>query len=173
MFLDPEGDVARCDLVNENGRHEAGGEPGRSGGGGAPDSETLARVRARFDTTPAGRYYLTLFAEHSEESVRLTLADPLRLEQRARTLGDLMPGLAAFGDGDGGGFRLTPTLIAHARGIWQQWAAAGSPALRSAVDRELARNVNLETFSGLTFDEWLAALRVGTASDRIHVDGFD
>jgi hypothetical protein len=136
-------------------------------------SAVLAHARTRFGTTPAGRYYLTLFAEHSEEIVRLTLGDPLRLEQRARTLGDLMPGLRAFADGDGSGFRLKPATIANARGIWQQWAAAGSPALRNAVNRELTRTGNLETFSGLTFEQWFAALSVGTASDRILVDGFE
>jgi len=166
LFLSPYGEPSRlCEFPERNFA--------RGATAADTDSTVLAQVRTRFGTTPAGRYYLSLFAEHSEEIVRLTLTDPLRLEQRARTLGDLMPGLRAFANGDGSGFRLKPATIANARGIWQQWAAAGSPALRTAVSRELATTGNLETFSGLTFEQWFAALSVGTASDRIHVAGFE
>lgn len=148
-------------------------DPTRLRGSDSDDAGLMERVRTRFATTPAGRYYLTLFAEHSEEIVRLTLADPLRLEQRARVLGDLVPALRTFADGDGSGYRLTTATLADARAIWQQWAATGSPALRAAVDRELARTGNLQHFDGLTLEQWFVALTVGTATDRIHVDGFD
>lgn len=139
------------------------------------NGDVLAELRGLFSTTPAGRYYLQLFTEHADEIIQLTLSDPQLLEQRTRTLSDLLPGLTALVDSPAAGqqFRLKPEQIANARAVWEGWASAGSPALAAAVNNELARTDNLEQFTNMSFTDWFDAISVGDATEQIHDDGFE
>lgn len=142
--------------------------------GGAGDASTMARMQGLFATTEAGRYYLGLFRTHSDEIVRITLDDPVQFAQRWRTWQDLLPGFRALVDGDGGNERFTPERIAAARDVMEGWRDAGSPALRDAVDAELARLDDLEVFAGMTFAEWFASLTPGGgAGDVLFRDGYE
>ena len=135
----------------------------------------LADLRALFLTTPAGRYYLQLFAEHAREIIRLTLTDPALLIQRTRSLSDMVPGFTALVESPvmGEQYRFKPELIANARAVWQGWASAGSPALAAAVNNELARTNNLNQFTGMTFTQWFSAIRVGNATENLFDDSFE
>lgn len=154
------------------------GLPGRPARGSsailtADDADVIERVRERFATTPAGRYYLQLFEEHRGEIFDLTISNPQRFIERMRTLSDLMPGLVAFANGDGSALRLRTPILQSARAVWQDWALWGSPELRVAVNAELARTNNLGTFTNMNFEQWFGSLTVGTATDVIHRAGFE
>jgi hypothetical protein len=137
--------------------------------------DVLADMRNLFSSTSAGRYYLQLFAEHAPEIIYLTLSAPALLEQRTRTLSDLLPGMTALVQSPtlGGQYRFKPELIDNARAVLQGWADAGSPALAAAVNNELSRTNNFGQFTGMTFTEWFGALSVGTATQQVFADGFE
>ncbi|MBK8283819.1 MAG: hypothetical protein IPK97_02485 [Ahniella sp.] len=145
-------------------------EPSAPSGVGA---DLFAALRTRFNTTDAGRYYLGLWAEHGNEIVLLTLKDPRELAQRIRTLADFRQGLAAFVAGQGDQVRMTPEMLIQARRVFEGWRDRGSPALRAAAQAELTRLQNLTVFNDLTFDEWFAALTVGTSGATVFRDGFE
>jgi hypothetical protein len=140
---------------------------------GAGQAQLFADLRARFDTTAGGRYYLGLWAEHGDEIARLALSDPTQMASRVRALGDFLPGLAAFVVGEGSAHRMDADMIAAAREVWIGWRDRGSPALRATVTAELARTNQLAQFQGMTFDEWFAALQPGTADGRLFSNGFE
>lgn len=130
-------------------------------------------LRTRFDTTEAGRYYLALWAEHGDEIIWLTLKDPRELAQRIRTLADFRQGLAAFAAGQGSQVRMTPEMLVQARRVFEGWRDRGSPGLRAVAQAELTRLQNLTVFNDLTFDQWFAALTVGTSGATVFRDGFE
>jgi len=133
---------------------------------------TMAGLQQRFSTTEAGRYYLELFQQHSDEIMALTLASPEMLSERERTWHDLQLGFRALVDGNGASQRFTAENITAARAIMQSWAAAGSPQLQAAVNAELDRLDELNVFVGMNFDQWFAALTVG-GNDCIFGHGFE
>lgn len=147
------------------------GEAVFRGAGNTPNSsDVLQRSVQRFDSTPAGRYYADLARTHGAEIMALTVTDGARLQARLRTLADLLPGLAAFADGDGSGYILKPEMLESAREVWLGWAAAGSPELAAAVNFELARSNNLQDYANLDFEQWFAALQ---PAPPLFADGFE
>ena len=131
------------------------------------------RLRAHFDRSRAGRYYLELWGEHAAEIMDLTRDNPALYWQRATTFDSFAPALRALVEGRGDEYRFTPELVAQARAVWEGWAAAGSPALRADIESELQRLDHLDAFAGMTFDRWFAALSVGTAGTMGFADGFE
>jgi hypothetical protein len=132
----------------------------------------FAALRQRFTTTAAGRYYLALWASHGDEIASLALREPGQMAQRIRALADFAPGLQAFVNGAGFQHRLTPRMLAQARGVFEQWASSGSAELRAAANLELTRLDGFRDFEGLTFDQWFDALSVADAS-ALFGDGFE
>jgi len=132
-------------------------------------------LRQHFNASAAGRYYLDLWRLHANEIAAITRADPTLLQQRIATYLSFRPGLTALVEGRGGEYRMTPQLLTQARTVWQGWALAGSPALRADIENELSRLNDLNAFEGLTFDEWFAALSVGSAGaeEGVFSDGFE
>lgn len=145
----------------------------RGTGNNPSSSDVIRRAVQRFDSTPAGRYYSDLARTHGAEIMALTATDPTRLEQRLRTLADLLPGLSAFADGDGSAFRLKPEMLTSARAVWQGWAAAGSPELAAAVNLELTRSNDLQDYANLDFETWFAGLQAGPPPPPMFADGFE
>lgn len=137
------------------------------------DTALFASLRALFQTSAAGRYYLDLWAMHGAEITRITLSEPTELGQRVATLADFTPGLSALIEGNGEQFRMTPTMLQQARRVWEGWRDRGSPALRATMISELARLQNLSVYNNLSFDAWFAGLTVGSAGPQIFRDGFD
>jgi hypothetical protein len=140
----------------------------RGASDGAPDLSTA--LRARFATTPEGRYYLGLYERHGGEMAGLLLAQPDLLGERMLAFQQFMPVLAAFADGRGGSVVMTAPMLERARAFWQRWSDAGSPALRATIETELARTDGLRDFIGLTADQWFAAL---PGAPPLFADGFE
>jgi hypothetical protein len=53
--------------------------------------------------------------------------------------------------------------------VWQQLAAAGSPALAAAINAKLAKYDNLQDFVGMTFDEWALAIGVNPPGNQTYL----
>jgi hypothetical protein len=157
-FLD-----GNCPFINLNAQAKAG----------LPAIELGEQLRAHFRRSRAGRYYLELWGEHGAEIMALTRDTPSLYWQRATTFDSFAPALRALVEGRGDEYRFTPELVAQARAVWEGWAAAGSPALRADIESELQRLDQLDVFAGMTFDQWFAALSVGTAGTMGFADGFE
>jgi hypothetical protein len=131
------------------------------------------QLRSLFNTTPAGRYYLSLHAAHGDEIFALTLRNPRMMVSRFRTLMSFTPGLMKLATGNGAQERMTPEMLVQARNVWMEWRDFGSPALRATMQSELTRLNNLTVFNNMTFEQWFQSLTVGTASPQIFRDGFE
>ncbi len=131
------------------------------------------QLRALFNTTPAGRYYLSLHAEHGNEIIALTLRNPRMMVNRFRTLMSFTPGLLQLVRGNGAQERMSPEMLVEARNVWMEWRDRGSPALRATMQSELTRLNNLTVFNDMTFDQWFQSLTVGNAGPQIFRSGFE
>lgn len=138
------------------------------GVGGTADLSLL--LRTRFAQTPNGRYYLDLFAQHGLEMAQLMLADPFAAARRANAYQLFVHGLRAFADGDGSRFTMSAPMLESAREVWQYWVDNGSPELAAAVARELQRTDNLQSFAGMSFEQWFATL---PGEPPVFADGFE
>lgn len=133
----------------------------------------FAELRQRFTTTPAGRYYLELWAVHGDEIASLALRDPTAMALRIRAFSDFAPGLQAFVNGAGFQHQLTPRMLSQARAVFEQWSSSGSSDLRAIANQELARLDGFRDFEGMTFDQWFAALSVPGSSATLFGNGFE
>lgn len=142
---------------------------------GMPGSDPLiGRLRQQFASTAAGRYYLALWTTHADEITAMTLSQPGMLSQRWRTWADLRPGLEALVDGRGDEVPFSADLVRSARAVWLGWAGPqASDELRAAVEAELQRLGDFESFVGLGFEQWFNQLSPGAPLDRLLADGFE
>lgn len=136
-------------------------------------TDLFRRLRDKFGTTAAGRYYLSLFAQHGNEIIALTLRNPRALGNRIRALMEFRPGLEALVAGTGAQERMSPAMLLQARSVWLDWRNNGTPALRATMQNELTRLNNLTVFDNMTFEQWFESLSVGTAGDRVFANGFE
>jgi hypothetical protein len=64
---------------------------------------------------------------------------------------------------------VTQAMVDDALHVWQQLAAAGSPALAATINTELAQYNNLQDFVGLTFDQWAIAIGVNPPTSQTYL----
>ncbi len=155
-----------CQLVNRC--NPGSGFDTQRGSGQLP---LLARLHGRFQATPAGRYYLDLYHRHAAEILGTTLGFAEHFEARQRTFADLFPALNAFAEGDGSDYVLSPQMLASARTVWEGWAQRGSPELAAAIQFELERSNNLQSYANLNFEQWFQSLQTGPSA--MLADGFE
>jgi hypothetical protein len=132
---------------------------------------TFRRVRQRFTTTPAGRYYTDLYQRFGPEILALTFADRGLHELHLRTLEDFKPALTAFAEGNASAYVLSPRMLDSARQVWEGWAQRGSPELAAAIQFELGRSNNLQSYANLNFEQWFQSLQTGPGA--MLADGFE
>jgi hypothetical protein len=140
------------------------GEIDRSKFNVTPDAgfgSTFKKVRRRFASTAAGRYYSDLYQRFGPEILTLTFANQTLHELHARTLEDFKPALIAFAEGNGGNYVLSPQMLVSARQVWEGWAQFGSPELAAVIQFELLRSNNLQAYINLSFEQWFQALQPG------------
>lgn len=133
------------------------------------DINIYENMAAMFAATTGGQHYIDLYLEHGTEMGKLGLADPQLLWDAAGTLQNFLPGLEALVTGNGANVIVTQQMVDDALDIWQRLAAAGSPALASVINAELAQTNNLQNFVGLTFDEWALAIGVNPPGGQIYL----
>lgn len=143
----------------------------RTTGASASFGTTFLRVRQRFTTTPAGRYYIDLYQRFGPDILALTFADRGLHELHLRTLEDFKPALTAFADGNASGYVLSPQMLDSARQLWEGWAQQGPPELAAAIQFELERSNNLQSYTNLNFEEWFQGLQTGPGA--MLADGFE
>ncbi|MBK7896291.1 MAG: hypothetical protein IPJ90_15735 [Anaerolineaceae bacterium] len=91
---------------------------------------------------------------------QILIADPLLTWDAFRTMENLMPGLAAFTQGQGGAVIIDQALMDQVLDILQRVAAQAGSALAGEINQYLTNNNNLQDYVGLSFDEWAASLGV-------------
>ncbi|MCB0008102.1 MAG: hypothetical protein KDE04_16670, partial [Anaerolineales bacterium] len=133
--------------------------PANAGEGDSPDEIILGGLSALFLRTESGRRYISLYATHVDEMARIAWSDPGLTWAAYRTLQNLMPGLEALVNNQGGDVLVTQTMVDQALDVWQQLAAQASPELAAVINGELAATNNLQDFVDVSFDDW--ALGVG------------
>jgi hypothetical protein len=122
-----------------------------------------------FSSSAGGQYYMNLYNQHGSEMGQLGLDDPALLWDAYGTLQNFLPGLEALLTGLGDEHIVTQAMVDDALHVWQQLAAAGSPALAAAINAELAKYNNLQDFVGLTFDEWALAIGVNPPTSQTYL----
>ena len=131
------------------------------------DLAVFGGMTALFNGTSGGQFYIDLYRQHGTEMGQLGLDDPALIWDAYGTLQNFMPGLEALVMGRGDEVLVTQQMVDDALDIWQRLAAAGSPALASTINSELAKYNNLQDFVGASFDEWAQAL--GVATERVYL----
>jgi hypothetical protein len=125
-----------------------------------PDAAVFAALAARFSSSTEGESYLGLYGEHGSEMGRIALQDPPLLYDSWGTLHNFMEGNEALVTGRGDEAAITQEMADQALDLWTRLRDAGSPALASAIDAELARWNDMQDFVGMTFAQWELALGV-------------
>lgn len=133
------------------------------------DSGIFGGMMHLFSATAGGQHYIDLYVQHGSEMGQLGLDDPGSLWDAYGTLQNFLPGLEALVTGRGDEVIVTREMVDDALNVWQQLAAAGSPALTAVINTELAQYNNLQDFVGLTFNEWAAALGVNPYQNYLPV----
>lgn len=122
-----------------------------------------------FSATGDGQHYIDLYVQHGSEMGQLGLDDPGLLWDAYGTLQNFLPGLEALVTGRGDEVIVTQEMVDDALNVWQQLAAAGSPALTAVINTELAQYNNLQDFVGLTFDGWALAIGVNPPPEIVYL----
>jgi hypothetical protein len=124
------------------------------------DEALFGGLHRLFSTSAAGQRYIDLYRQYGAEMGRIGLDDPALLWDAFGALQNFLPGLDALVTGRGDEIMVTQELVDDALAIWQRLAADASPALAAAIQAELDSSDNLQTFVGMTFAEWAAAIGV-------------
>ena len=75
--------------------------------------------------------------------------------------------MLALAAGQGGSRVITQSMIDHVNNIADRLAAAGSPALGTAINSERGKYKHLQDFVGETFDQ--AEITLGVASPAVYL----
>ncbi len=133
------------------------------------DLTVMDQMTQLFAGSTAGQAYIDLYNTHANEMGQIGWSDPDLLWDSYRTLHNLMPGLEAMVLGHGETVTVTQEMADQALDIWQRLAAAGSPALASTINAELAKYNNLQDFVGMTFDEWAETIGVPALEESVYL----
>jgi hypothetical protein len=115
---------------------------------------TLRRYRDEvLDTTTTGRYYIELYASHSNDIIRAIAAEPNLAARLFLQREEWISGLDALVNGQGAGFTVTPTMQENLLDLLQSFESAGSPALAAMIAFERSR-LRLESIAGLSIQEF-------------------
>ncbi|MFZ1397726.1 MAG: hypothetical protein WAS33_12545 [Candidatus Promineifilaceae bacterium] len=124
------------------------------------DGPVLDNLTTIFQATPQGEALVNTYITHDFEVAQILIADPLLTWDAFRTMENLMPGLAAFTQGQGGAVIIDQALMDQVLDILQRVAAQAGSALAGEINQYLTNNNNLQDYVGLSFDEWAASLGV-------------
>jgi Zn-dependent metalloprotease len=130
---------------------------------------TLYRMRDQtLGLSPAGRYYRSLYEQHTGRASYLMLVNPSLRAQGGKVLKELSGGLALWVDGEGEQAVFSQTMATNLESFLQNMAQADRSArkgsLAGVISQELAR-VDLQHLVGMTFDQaWEA---ISAASGRV------
>ena len=113
-----------------------------------------------FLATSEGTDFVNTYITHDNELAHILINDPALAWDAFRTLENLMPGLAAFSQGSGSSIVIDQATMDQALDIWQRIESQASPALATVINQYLTDSNNLQTYVGLTFDEWANTLGV-------------
>jgi hypothetical protein len=134
----------------------------------ADDLPVYYRVRDElFTATPAGRRVTQLYYGHGPEVVGLLALNPALKDQGLATIEAWSPSLRALVEGRGDQAIMTPDMTATMQSLLDGLKAAGSPALRGAIEAEEAR-LQLASLTGKTMTQARAHLE-STLSTRTTV----
>ncbi len=117
------------------------------------DLDTLRALRDLFATTPEGQHFIDLYYTHADETGAMALTDPALALEAFKVMQSFLPGFEALVRGRGDDFVVTADMVAQANALLDKLAAAGSPALASALAAERAKYHELADFEGLSFAE--------------------
>lgn len=130
------------------------------------DEAVLQALTNYFAATPTGYAFVDTYLRHDHEIMSIVVSDPALLQHSYRALHNFLPGLTALVNGRGAEVTLTQAMIDQALTGWQAVAAQASPALAAEIHSRLTTTNNLQSYVGLTFDQWAQALGVGAAPSR-------
>jgi hypothetical protein len=124
--------------------------PGR----GTSPMQVLTRYRDEvLASTVEGQYYIDLYAQHSLDMFRASIAEPDFLARVTRAEAAWVAAFEALADGAGGGAIVTQQMQDDLNGVLDTFAARGTPDLVAVVTTERQR-LQLNAIAGLTISEF-------------------